>query len=159
MNVKPEEFISFLKDQVALENENVNAITSNLKRIENMIVKTALEGISFDSMKHAEMFRSAIELLSEFEKALNEQEYVRLQEVIRTHIEIEERMLKRVNEAIQMTEDKNVRFLLESIAADERRHHDLLVRIRDIIVRGQTITEDEWWEFVWGSVPFHGAPD
>jgi len=159
MNSASQEFISFLKDQIALENQNVKAIDTNLKKIENMIVKTALQGISFDSMKHAEMFRSAIELLSGLQKALNEQEYIKLQEVVKTHIEIEEQMLKRVNEAIGKTENNNVKFLLESIAADEKRHHELLLKIQEVIVRRQTITEDEWWEFIWGSVPFHGAPD
>jgi len=26
------------------------------------------------------------------------------------------------------------------------------------VVRGETITEDDWWEFLWRDVPFHGAP-
>lgn len=159
MNSKPEVLRAFLKDQIILENDNVSAIEDSVKEIENMIVKTTLQGISFDSMKHAELYRSAIRLLSGFEKALSEQEYVKIQEVIRKHIEIEELMLRRVTEAMSKTENRNVRFLLESIAADEKRHHDLLLKIRDTLIRGQTITEDEWWEFVWGSVPFHGAPD
>jgi len=25
-------------------------------------------------------------------------------------------------------------------------------------VRGETITEDDWWDFLWQGVPFHGAP-
>lgn len=159
MNSKPEVLRGFLKDQIVLENDNVSAIEKSVKEIENMIVRTTLHGISFDSMKHAELYRSAVGLLSGFEKALNQEEYIKIQEVIRKHIEIEELMLRRVIEAMSMTENKNVRFLLESIAADEKRHHDLLVKIRDTLVRGQTITEDEWWEFIWGSVPFHGAPD
>ncbi|MEM0049202.1 MAG: hypothetical protein QW424_04785 [Candidatus Bathyarchaeia archaeon] len=48
--------------------------------------------------------------------------------------------------------------LLTAILADERRHHELLKRVLEIIIRGETITEDEWWEFIWRNVPFHGAP-
>jgi len=26
------------------------------------------------------------------------------------------------------------------------------------VVKGETITDDEWWEMLWKNVPFHGAP-
>lgn len=55
-------------------------------------------------------------------------------------------------------ENKKVAFLLDSILNDERRHHELLKQVLDIIVRGETLTEDDWWKMLWEDVPFHGAP-
>jgi len=28
----------------------------------------------------------------------------------------------------------------------------------EIIVKGETITEDDWWAMLWEGSPFHGAP-
>jgi len=42
--------------------------------------------------------------------------------------------------------------------ADEKRHHELLKMVLEILVRGETITEADWWELLWKNVPFHGAP-
>ncbi len=70
----------------------------------------------------------------------------------------EERMMKRLSPIIQKTRNEKLKFLLESILSDEKRHHELLNKIMEIVVRGETITEDDWWEFLWRNVPFHGAP-
>ena len=51
-----------------------------------------------------------------------------------------------------------VKFLLNSVLSDEKRHHELLKQVLDIIVHGETITEDDWWKLLWENVPFHGAP-
>jgi hypothetical protein len=48
--------------------------------------------------------------------------------------------------------------LLNAILSDEKRHHALLKMVLDIIVHGETITEDDWWKMLWEDVPFHGAP-
>jgi len=34
----------------------------------------------------------------------------------------------------------------------------MLKKVLEIIVHGETITEDDWWEMLWEGVPFHGAP-
>jgi hypothetical protein len=51
-----------------------------------------------------------------------------------------------------------VKFLLRAIFEDEKRHHALLKVILEIIVKGETITEDDWWETLWKDTPFHGSP-
>jgi hypothetical protein len=41
---------------------------------------------------------------------------------------------------------------------DEKRHHELLKMVLEILVRGEAITEADWWDLLWKNVPFHGAP-
>jgi len=48
--------------------------------------------------------------------------------------------------------------LLNAILEDEKRHHELLKRVLEILVKGETITEEEWWDVLWRNVPFHGSP-
>jgi hypothetical protein len=34
----------------------------------------------------------------------------------------------------------------------------MLKMVLEIVVKGETITEDDWWKMLWEDVPFHGAP-
>ncbi|MBS7660286.1 ferritin-like domain-containing protein, partial [Candidatus Bathyarchaeota archaeon] len=74
------------------------------------------------------------------------------------HIQLEANLINRINEVLPSVEDRKVKLLLEAILADEKRHHELLVRVLEILIRGETITEDEWWDILWRNAPFHGAP-
>jgi rubrerythrin len=55
-------------------------------------------------------------------------------------------------------ENAKVKLLVEAILADEKRHHELLKMVLEILVKGETITEDDWWDILWKNVPFHGSP-
>jgi len=149
--------IEFFKEQVKLEEEIVKSINDSLKKLPNPIVKGVLGGIALDSAKHAQIYRAAIELAS-FPPTLSDKEFDQLKAVVRKHIEDEDKAISRLNDAIRKTKSEKIKFLLKSIASDEEKHHELLNKIMDIVVRGETITESDWWEFLWKNVPFHGAP-
>lgn len=157
MNSTEEELISFFREQVKLEEKIVESLSRTLETITNPVAKGVLMGISLDSLKHAEIYKAAIEV-SSVPQALTEEEFYRLKEDVERHIENEERVIGRLQKVIKETRNEKVIFLLESIAKDEERHHALLSEIMDIVVRGETITEADWWDFLWKNVPFHGAP-
>ena len=50
------------------------------------------------------------------------------------------------------------KLLLNAILEDEKRHHGLLKQILEVLVKGETITEADWWDILWKDVPFHGSP-
>ena len=152
-----EELISFFRDQVKLEEKIVESLSRTLETITNPVAKGVLRGISLDSLKHAEIYKAAIEVYS-VPQALTEEEFYRLKEDVERHIENEERVIGRLQKAIKETRNEKVNFLLESIVKDAERHHALLSEIMDIVVRGETITEADWWDFLWRNVPFHGTP-
>jgi rubrerythrin len=54
---------------------------------------------------------------------------------------------------IPQVENEKVSFILETIIADERRHHKVLLNVQELLVRGETVTEEDWWDAVWGDVP------
>jgi len=70
---------------------------------------------------------------------------------------MEMKLIRQINEKIPQIEDEKVKLLLNAILSDENRHHKLLMQVL-IIVRGETITDEEWFDVMWRSVPFHGAP-
>lgn len=152
-----EELISFFREQVKLEEKIVESLSRTLETITNPVAKGVLKGISLDSLKHAEIYKAAIEV-SSVPQALTEEEFYRLKQDVKRHIENEERVIGRLQKAMKETRNEKVNFLLESIVTDEERHHALLSEIMDIVVRGETVTEADWWDFLWRNVPFHGTP-
>jgi len=79
-------------------------------------------------------------------------------ELVEKHIKMESELIEKLEEMLPSIQNKKVAFLLNSILNDERRHHELLKQVLDVIVRGETLTEDDWWKMLWEDVPFHGAP-
>lgn len=153
-----EGLLSFLKEQIKVENEIVDSLNKGLVDVENPAVKGTLKGISLDSLKHAQMYASAINLLTKAPKALTQKQLDTQKSLVEKHIKIEAVLIERITEQIPNIKDEKVRLLLNAILEDEKRHHTLLQRVLEILVRGETITEEEWFEVVWKSVPFHGSP-
>ena len=157
MSFTEKELVDFFHEQEELEEEIVKSVSKALETIKNPVVEAVLKAMSYDSSKHAEIYRSAAQIIA-VAPALTEEEFKHLEEVVRWHIENEEKLIGRLRAAINKTANDRVKFLLESILADEKRHHDLLNMIMNIIVKGETITDQDWWDIIWKNVPFHGAP-
>lgn len=157
MKPQEKELIAFFREQAKQEELIVKSINKALQKLNNPVVVSALKGMSLDSLKHADMYKAAESIVS-VAPAISEAELDHLNEVVKWHIDNEEKVMHQVNDFIKKVKDRKIRFLLESIQADEQRHHVLLKSLMDIVARGETITEDEWWEIMWKNAPFHGSP-
>jgi len=153
-----EKLIGFMKQQIENENAIVESVTEGTKSIKNPPVKAVLRGISLDSTKHAELYSSAITLMSTASQAMTQDNLDEQREIVEKHIKLEADLIKKLEKELPTIENKKVVFLLNSILMDERRHHAMLKTVLEIIVRGETITEDDWWKLLWEESPFHGAP-
>jgi rubrerythrin len=152
------ELINFMKEQIKVENEIVDSLNSALVEIKNPPVKGVLKGISLDSMKHAEMYAAATELLTSVSQALTQEHLDKQKALVEKHIRLESELIKKIGKVLPDVENQKVKLLLNAILADEKRHHALLKMVLEILVRGETITEADWWDLLWKNVPFHGAP-
>ena len=153
-----DELVKLFKDQIKTEKTIVDSVTEGLTDIENPVVKGVLKGISLDSTKHAEMYSSAISLLTNVSQALTEENLDKQRALLAKHINLEAMIIKKLGEVIPSVENDKVKLLLQAILADEKRHHALLKKVLETIVRGETITDNEWWDVLWENVPFHGTP-
>jgi uncharacterized membrane-anchored protein YhcB (DUF1043 family) len=129
-----------------------------LTEIDNPTVKGVLRGISLDSVKHAEMYESAVRLMTSVSKALTQQNLDKQKELVEKHIQTEAELIKKINKTLPTVTDRKVKLLLTAILEDEKRHHGLLKQVLEILVKSETITEEDWWDILWENVPFHGAP-
>ncbi len=153
-----DELVALFKNQIKIEKTIVDSVAEGLVDINNPAVKGVLKGISLDSTKHAEMYSSAINLLTSVSQALTEENLDKQRELVEKHIRLEAEIIKKLHEVIPSVQNKKVKLLLDAILSDELRHHALLKKVLDILVRGETITDNDWWDVIWENVPFHGAP-
>jgi len=153
-----EKLTKFMEDQIKIENEIVDSMNAALADIENPAVKGVLRGITLDSVKHATMYESAIKLMTTVSKALTQKHLDEQKRLVEKHIRIEAELIEKITKELPSVKNDKVKLLLSAILADERRHHELLKRVLEILVHGETITEEDWWDVLWKNVPFHGAP-
>ena len=153
-----DELTEFLKEQIKVENKIVQSLNSSLGEIGNPAVRGALKGISLDSVKHAEMYASAVSLLTRVQPALTQEHLDKQRKLVEKHIRLEAELIEKISKRLPSVEDRKVKLLLNAILMDEKRHHELLKKVLEILVRGETITEEDWWDVLWKNVPFHGAP-
>lgn len=148
-----DELIKFFERQIKLENKIVDSVHDAVDKIENEAVSTALKGISLDSKKHAMMYESVINLMTITSAALNEEQLDLQKKVIGSHIKMEEAVIKELQKVVPTIEDDKVGLILSAILKDEERHHKLLKTLYEILVRGEAVTEGDWWDAIWGDVP------
>ncbi len=153
-----DELVALFKNQIKIEKIIVDSVAEGLVELKNPAVKGVLKGISLDSTKHAEMYSSAINLLTSIPQALTEGNLDKQRALVEKHIRLEAEIIKKLREVIPSIQNKKVKLLLTAILSDEVRHHTLLKKVLDILVRGETITDNDWWDVLWENVPFHGAP-
>jgi rubrerythrin len=158
MTQKKDDLLDFLKNQVAVEKEIVDSLEKALVGMKNPAVKGVLKGVSLDSVKHAELYTSALTLLTQASTALAQEDLDKHRALIQKHIDIEAKLIKILQEKIPAIKNEKVVFLLKAILEDEIRHHAMLKMTLEIVVKGETITEEDWWKMLWENVPFHGAP-
>jgi len=153
-----DELVDLFKSQIKTEQAIVESVKTGLVDIKNPAVKGVLEAISLDSTKHAQMYCSALTLLTEVPQALTEENLEKQKELVKIHIDLEAQVIQKLVEALPNVKNDKVKLLLEAILSDEKRHHDLLIKILEILVKGETITNNDWWDMLWENVPFHGTP-
>ncbi len=152
------DIVEFIKDQIKIENKIVQSLNKSLGAVGNQAVKGVLKGISLDSVKHADMYTSALTLLTSTSKALTQENLDTQKDLIEKHIEMEAELIEKITKTLPSVKDSKVKLLLSAILSDEKRHHELLKTVLEILVKGETITEADWWDMLWKDVPFHGAP-
>ena len=156
--VRKNDLLKFIEKQITIEKEIVNSLNEAVKDMGNQPVKGVLKGISLDSVKHAEMYDSALTLLTTVPQALSQEQLDKQRSLVEKHISIEAELIKKISDVLPEVENNKVKLLLTAILADEKRHHELLKQVLEILVRGETITKEDWWDILWKNVPFHGAP-
>ena len=99
------------------------------------------------------MYKSVISLMTTSSAALNEEQLDLQKKVIHDHIKMEEAVITELQKVVSSIEDEKVGLILSGILKDEERHHKLLKTLYEVLVRGEAVSEGDWWDAIWGDVP------
>ncbi|MBE0633110.1 hypothetical protein IH574_00935 [Candidatus Bathyarchaeota archaeon] len=124
----------------------------------NPAVDSLIETIALDSKKHAILYRTAAYLVEGKSLSIIDIQYEALEKSLKTHIETEEKMIKNVKELASKVENEGAKKILMEIYGDEVRHHPFMKNLLKLVVKGETITEEDVFNLVFRDLPTHGAP-
>jgi len=144
-------FIGMIQAQIEWEKATARKIKKLEKAAVNLAAKLFLAEMRFDTEKHAKILQTILDLLkqSEPEKLTRWESstlmrierplwdtkirsYVDTQaakKMLETHVEVETKMLRHVEEEIRKTDDEALKLLLKHIADDEKKHHKIMETI------------------------------
>jgi bacterioferritin (cytochrome b1) len=125
--------VKLLKEQLKIERNFVTTIESQIKNVHNVAAKLLLLETQKDSEKHAMILEGILEVISQEDAkplwdTLLDSYVDKL--VVKTnlerHIKTENAMIDLVKKEIKGTEDEGIKLLLQHIASDEEKHHEIL---------------------------------
>ncbi len=128
----------------------MSSLNKGIVDIKNPPVKGVLKGISLDSVKHAELYASALALLTNVSQALTQENLDAQKALVEKHIRSRSgtHQENRKHDAHHRKQQGQIPPRRHPITM-RRRHHALLKTVLEIIVHGETITEADWWKMLW----------
>ena len=122
----------------------------------NEIVRELIASVMIDSQKHAGLYKVAAMLASGKSLAITEEEFKLLEEKLKLHIEKEKEMLEAVTKLMEEVEDDRIKKILIMIYEDELMHHPFMTNFLDLVIKRETITEQDIWDQLFRDLPTHG---
>ena len=149
--------LEIIEKMAEMEEEYAVEVDKDVTGLGNTAITELMKSVAFDSHKHAGLYR-AIATILKGPLGITTQEYDRLEEKLKKHIEVEKKMIEKSKTLLKDEKDTRVKRLLEEIHADEIRHHVFLSNLLEAVIKKDVIFEDEIWNQIWRDVPTHGAP-
>lgn len=147
-----------IESMARMEEKYASSLSASVRGMRNVVVKEVLRSIAHDSRKHAGFYAAILSLLKGESPAITEEDYDRLEDVIKKHIEVESVMMQEIKQLLDIERDSRIKHLLIEVYEDEAKHHTLMERLLDAVIKRETIFEEDVWNMLWGDVPGHGAP-
>ena len=148
MLLSDEEKVKFYKKQMELENKIIQTAEDSVKDMENKIVKELILAIALDSKKHASLLEVLMTMNKSFVPYIDEKSLDKIAENIKKHIELEAQAIETYKELLTKIDTDQEKMIVQVIYHDELRHHALLKRLYEIIIKNEAITEADLWDYL-----------
>jgi len=146
--IEKQEFKTMIEEQIENEKKAVRILQSSMKKTDNAVIQLMLNKLALDSTKHERMLRAILQLLRSSPEEQFSDEGAEFRSVIEEHVEIERKMLEDFERIVDKTEDNRIRFILQDIISDEKRHHAIMKRVHELICEGEKVQDQKWWDFL-----------
>jgi rubrerythrin len=124
----------------------------------NEIVRQLITSIMVDSKKHAGLYKTAAYIMEGKSLSIMDLEFEELEKHLKLHIEKEQEMIDAAKNLMDEVEDQRVKKILTWIYEDELFHHPMLKVLLEVVLKRETISEEDVWDMVFRDLPTHGAP-
>lgn len=153
-----EGLVRHLQELAELELRYASELKALSEKLRHPALKAIMGAIAGDSVKHSQMYKAAVDLLTSVHPLLTEEDVREIAGRISEHIRTESAMIEETKRLLSQLADPRVMVLISAIHSDEVTHHSILVSIEKNIARKEVYTEEEFWNQVWKDSPWHGAP-
>jgi len=140
------------------ERKYAGRLRSLAGKIKHPVLQAIFLAIAHDSEKHSLILDAIRRYLEHERPLLSHEELEAIKKEIRDHIKEEAEAIKELSELRERVDDPALKLLIEAMLNDERIHHELLVNIESVIAEKETISEDDFWDYIWKHSPWHGTP-
>jgi len=146
--------LSELEDKYAVE------LDREYRGYGNELVRELIASVMIDSKKHAGLYRAAQMIAEGRSLAITKEEYDILEKKLKLHIEKEAEMLEAVSELLTEVKDERIKKILMKIYDDELMHHPFMTTFLELVLKRETISEQDIWDMLFRDLPTHGhVPD
>jgi len=128
------------------------------QRIKHPVLQALFLAIAHDSEKHSLLLDAIKRYIEEQRPLLSQEELDAIRREIREHIREESEAIRELSSLLSSIEDPALKLIVSAILTDEREHHELLLSIERVIAEKETVTEDDFWDYIWKHSPWHGTP-
>lgn len=128
------------------ERNTVSHLGQTIKKTKNNVIKILMQILLIDSLKHAKILEIILSILKT--PKLESSEISEVAQHLKDHVDEEKEMMENFENIVDKVEDQKIRFLLENIITDEKRHHNIVERISELVVDSET-SDDAWWDFLY----------
>jgi len=139
---------ALIEERIEDERRAVAILHDSMGKVDNMVIRLLLDQLALDSVKHERMLEVILRLLEHPAKEQFEGEGEELRGILERHVEIEREMLEALERTVDETGDGRIRFLLQDMISDERRHHALMRRAHELVSDGERARDERWWDFL-----------
>jgi len=148
LSMDKHEFKMMIEKRIENEREAVKLLNNSMKKTSNTVIRLLLYQLALDSTKHEYMLRAILELFEASSKEQFECEGEEFRKAIEEHVEVERKMLESFESIVDKTDDKRVRFILQDIISDEKRHHAIMKRVHELVCESEKVKDEKWWDFL-----------
>lgn len=148
LSIGKQEFKMMIEERIENEKKAVRLLQDSMKKTNNAVIQLLLNQLSLDSIKHEKMLRAVLQLLEFPSKEQFKCEGEEFRKVIEKHVEVECEMLEDFEKIVDKTEDNRIRFILQDIISDEKKHHAIMKRVHELVCESEKVKDQKWWDFL-----------
>ena len=138
--------IDLLKEQKRLELGHVEVLSKSIKDLKQPMARVIIEAIIHDSKKHAAIAQALIDVeagMAPMKMDIDMGPAVNLHQNIKQHVRVEQDMIEMLGEIDAMVKDDRVKAFIAYLVEEEKRHHQLLKELSNLIDR-DSVSLDEY---------------